>query len=40
MIIPITLFKIMVWGSIIVSGILMVSIFIYFLYELKQNEIW
>lgn len=40
MILPLVLFKMMVWGSIIISGILMVAVFAYFLYELKQNEIW
>lgn len=40
MIISQAIFNILVWGSIIVSGILMCVVFGYFLYELKQREIW
>lgn len=34
------IFNIIVWGSIVVSAVLMCVIFGYFLYELKQREIW
>jgi len=40
MIISKIVFSIVVWGSIIVSAVLMCVIFGYFLYELKQKEIW
>lgn len=40
MIISKLMFSILVWGSIITSGVLMIVIFGYFLYELKQREIW
>ncbi|WP_368653117.1 hypothetical protein AB4Y30_15690 [Ornithinibacillus sp. 4-3] len=40
MIVSLLFFKLMVWGSIIVSGVLMITIFAYFIYELKQKQIW
>ncbi|SEI90390.1 hypothetical protein SAMN04488127_0752 [Bhargavaea ginsengi] len=40
MIVSLLFFKIMVWGSIIISALLMIAVFLYFLYEIKKNEVW
>ena len=40
MIISQSLFTILIWVSIVGSGLLMFYIFGYFLYELKRKDIW
>ncbi|SFE55985.1 hypothetical protein [Alteribacillus iranensis] len=40
MYISLGLFQILVWGSIAISAILMITVFGYFVYELKQKSIW